>query len=69
MAKRRSLRYQLIFIIVTITVVLTLIMGMINIRSINIYSTEVANTGLNWQADPENRRQPEPYADQDPGCG
>lgn len=49
MAKRRSLRYQLIFIIVTITVVLTLIMGMINIRSINIYSTEVANTGLNWQ--------------------
>lgn len=49
MVKLRSLRYQFIFIIVTITVVLTLIMGMINIRSINIYSTEVANTGLNWQ--------------------
>lgn len=49
MAKLRSLRYQFIFIIVTITVVLTLIMGMMNIRSINIYSTEVANTGLNWQ--------------------
>jgi diguanylate cyclase (GGDEF)-like protein len=49
MVKLRSLRYQFIFIIVTITVVLTLIMGMMNIRSINIYSTEVANTGLNWQ--------------------
>lgn len=47
MVKLRSLRYQFIFIIVTITVVLTLIMGMMNIRSINIYSTEVANTGLN----------------------
>ena len=49
MAKIRSLRLQLTIVIVAITVVLTLIMGMMNIRSINIYSTEVANTGLNWQ--------------------
>ena len=68
MAKRRSLRYQLIFIIVTITVVLTLIMGMINIRSINIYSTGSGQYRTQL-ANPENRRQPEPYADQDPGCG
>lgn len=47
MAKIRSLRLQLTIVIVAITVVLTLIMGMMNIRSINIYSTEVANTGLN----------------------
>ena len=64
MAKIRSLRLQLTIVIVAITVVLTLIMGMMNIRSINIYSTEVAKL-----ADQKNRRQPEPYADQDPGCG
>ena len=49
MAKIRSLRLQLTIVIVAITVVLTLIMGVMNIRSINIYSTQVANTGLNWE--------------------
>lgn len=53
MAKIRSLRLQLTIVIVAITVVLTLIMGVMNIRSINIYSTQVANTGLNWETQRE----------------
>lgn len=53
MAKIRSLRLQLTIVIVAITVVLTLIMGVMNIQSINIYSTQVANTGLNWKTQRE----------------
>ena len=48
MFPRRSLQSHFIGIILGITLVLTGIMGLLNLRSINIYSTWVANTGLNW---------------------
>lgn len=49
MFPRRSLQSHFIAIILGITLVLTGIMGILNLRSINIYSTWVANTGLNWE--------------------
>ncbi len=49
MFPRRSLQAHFMMIILGITVTLTGIMGLLNLRSINIYSTWVANTGLNWE--------------------
>lgn len=49
MFPRRSLQSHFIAIILGITIVLTTIMGILNLRSINIYSTWLANTGLNWE--------------------
>lgn len=49
MIPRRSLQSHFIGIILGITLVLTGIMGLLNLHSINIYSTWVANTGLNWE--------------------
>ncbi|WP_296397581.1 diguanylate cyclase [Acidaminococcus timonensis] len=51
MFPRRSLQSHFIGIILGITLVLTGIMGLLNLRSINIYSTWVANTGLNWETE------------------
>lgn len=51
MFPRRSLQSHFIGIILGITIVLTGIMGILNLRSINIYSTWVANTGLNWETE------------------
>lgn len=51
MIPRRSLQSHFIGIILGITIVLTGIMGILNLRSINIYSTWVANTGLNWETE------------------
>lgn len=51
MFPRRSLQSHFIAIILGITIVLTGIMGILNLRSINIYSTWVANTGLNWETE------------------
>lgn len=51
MFPRRSLQSHFIAIILGITLVLTGIMGILNLRSINIYSTWVANTGLNWETE------------------